>query len=68
VGQLTTDETGAGSLVLSSDPTGTQELLPAGFPTNVSAGSTVTVGTLSGTLGVSDSSSLLAFHHFGRRH
>jgi trimeric autotransporter adhesin len=67
VGQLTTDDTGAGSLVLSSNPTGTQELLPTGFPTSVTSGSTVTVGSLSGTLGVSDSNSLLAFHHFGRR-
>jgi hypothetical protein len=67
VGQLTTDDTGAGSLVLSSNPTGTQELLPTKFPTSVSAGSTVTVGTLSGTFETVDSTSLLAFQHFGRR-
>ena len=32
VGQLTTDDTGAGSLVLSSDPTGTEQSLPDNFP------------------------------------
>jgi hypothetical protein len=50
IGQLTTDATGAGSLVLSSNPTGTEQALPLDFPTNLSAGSTVTIGTLSGTL------------------
>ena len=64
VGQLTTDETGAGSLVLSSDPTDTEQALPADFPTKVSAGSTVTVGTLSGTL-ASSSSTTTSETNFG---
>jgi hypothetical protein len=50
IAQLTTDETGAGSVVLSSNPTSTEQALPLDFPTNLSAGSTVTVGTLTGTL------------------
>jgi hypothetical protein len=51
VGQIATDGTGAGSLILSSTPTGTQQQLPTNFPATVSADSIVTVGTLSGTLG-----------------
>jgi hypothetical protein len=70
VGQLTTDETGAGSLVLSSNPTGTQQALPLDFPATVSVDSNVTVGTLSGTFtsSNSDTSDALYFemHHFGR--
>jgi hypothetical protein len=70
VGQLTTDTSGAGSLVLSSNPTGNEQALPANFPTTIAAGSTVTVGTLSGTLATSTaSSSAHGFRsHFGRRH
>ena len=50
VGQISTDATGAGSLALASNPTGTQQALPGNFPTSVSANSVVTVGTLTGTL------------------
>jgi hypothetical protein len=69
VGQLTTDETGAGSLVLSSNPSDTQQALPLDFPTNISAGSTVTVGTLSGTLASTTTTSEAHFGglHSGRR-
>ena len=56
VGQLATDSSGAGSLVLSSNSTGTQQPLALDFPTNISEGSTVTVGTLTGTLATSSSS------------
>jgi hypothetical protein len=67
VGQLTTDETGAGSLALSSNPTSPQQQLPADFPTNLSAGSTVTVGTLTGTLASTSTGTDVATHIFGRR-
>jgi hypothetical protein len=51
IGQITTDSTGAGTLVLSSNPQGSsQQPLPADFPTSVTAGTEVTVGTLGGTL------------------
>lgn len=50
VGQVATDSTGAGTLVLSSDPGDDESPLPANFPTSIAAGTTVTVGTLSGTL------------------
>jgi len=50
VGQIMTDVNGAGSLALSSNPSGSQQALPANFPTTVSSDSVVTVGTLSGTL------------------
>ena len=50
VGQITTDTSGAGSLVLSSNPHGSEQQLPSNFPTSIAAGSTVTVGTLTGTL------------------
>jgi hypothetical protein len=49
VGTLTTDSTGAGRLVLSSNPSGTEQPLPANFPTSIAAGAAVTVGSLSGT-------------------
>jgi hypothetical protein len=55
VGTLTTDSTGAGKLVLSSDPYGTEQALPSNFPTSIAAGTAVTVGTLSGTLAASTS-------------
>ena len=55
VGTLTTDSTGAGKLVLSSDPYGTEQALPSNFPTSIAAGTAVTVGTLSGTLVASTS-------------
>jgi hypothetical protein len=67
VGQLTTDETGAGSLVLSSDPTDTEQALPLDFPTNISAGTTVTAGTLTGTLASTSTGTSVATHIFGRR-
>ncbi len=52
VGKVTTDATGNGYLALASVPNGSGESsLPAGFP-QVVAGTTVTVGTLSGTLAV----------------
>jgi len=67
IGQLTTDSTGAGTLVFSSSPTGTQVSLPSNFPTSITAGSTVTVGTLSGTFATSSSSSLSSnVARFGR--
>ncbi len=50
VGQVTTDSTGAGTLVLSSDPVDNESPLPANFPTTIDPATTVTVGTLSGTL------------------
>jgi hypothetical protein len=50
VGQLTTDDTGAGALVLSSNPTGTEQALPADFPTDIGADTAISIGTLSGTL------------------
>jgi hypothetical protein len=62
VGTLTTDSTGAGTLTLSSNPTGTEQLLPANFPT-VSAGSTITVGSLSGTFATSTTSASARFAH-----
>ena len=49
VGQVATDETGAGSLVLASNPTGTQQPLPANFPTTINASTSVSVGTMAGT-------------------
>jgi hypothetical protein len=62
VGQLMTDSTGAGSLTLSSKA-GT---LPSNFPTTVAAGSTISVGTLSGTFAASThaSSSFWFAHHW----
>ncbi len=66
VGTLATDSTGAGTLVLSSNPTGTEQALPPNFPT-VSAGSTITVGSLNGTFATSSSSVSAHFahaHHF----
>jgi hypothetical protein len=50
IGQLTTDDTGAGSLVLSSKPTGDEQELPAGFATDVGADTAISVGTLGGSL------------------
>jgi hypothetical protein len=49
VGQVATDETGAGSLVLASNPTGTQQQLPANFPTTINASTSVSVGTMTGS-------------------
>ncbi len=68
VGTLTTDSTGAGSLVLSSNPTGTEQALPPNFPT-ISAGSSITIGSLSGTFATSTTSVSAHFahaHHFRR--
>jgi hypothetical protein len=64
VGTLTTDSTGAGTLVLSSNPTGTEQSLPPNFPT-ISAGSTITLGSLSGTFAISTTS---VSAHFGHTH
>jgi len=50
VGQITTDSNGAGKLELSSNPDGDDQSLPADFPTSLSAGAAVSVGTASGTL------------------
>ena len=51
VGQITTDTSGNGSLTLSSNPKNSnQQSLPSNFPTTIAAGSTITVGTLTGTL------------------
>jgi hypothetical protein len=49
VGTLTTDSTGASKLVLSSNPSGTEQSLPSNFPTSIAAGTAITVGSLSGT-------------------
>jgi hypothetical protein len=68
VGQLSTDSTGAGSLVLSSNPQGSEQQLPTNFPTTIAAGSTVTVGTLTGTLAAETTPTASAsFHSFFRR-
>jgi hypothetical protein len=49
-GQIKTDASGNGQLVLSSNPRGSETALPSGFPT-LAAGFSVTVGTdLTGTL------------------
>jgi hypothetical protein len=65
VGSITADDTGAGSLALSSNPTGNQQALPAGFPTSIDPGTSVTVGTLTGNLATStDLASSVG--HFGR--
>jgi hypothetical protein len=66
VGQVTTDASGAGSLVLSSNPTGDEQPLPANFPATIADGSTVSVGTMSGTLGTVNSEHA-SFARFGRR-
>jgi hypothetical protein len=69
VGKITTDTSGAGSLVLSSNPQGSETQLPTDFPTSVAAGSSVTVGTLSGTLAASTASTAThSFHSFFGRH
>ena len=51
VGQIMTNAEGEGRLVLSSNPHGNQQPLPANFPAMVAAGDMVTVGTAAGTLG-----------------
>jgi hypothetical protein len=66
VGQVTTDANGAGTLVLSSNPTGTQQPLPANFPTSITAGTTVTIGTLSGTFAHGESSVSHSLRRLGR--
>lgn len=50
VGAITTDASGAGSLVLASNPTGDELPLPDDFPTDLAAGAAVSVGSLSGSL------------------
>jgi hypothetical protein len=54
VGQVTTNASGSGKLVLASNPGNNEQSLPANFPTTIAAGSTVTVGTLSGTFETSE--------------
>jgi hypothetical protein len=56
VGTITTNASGNGSLVLSSNPKGSQQALPSNFPTSVAAGTSVGVDTLSGTLAAATSS------------
>ena len=70
VGQITTDSSGDGSLMLSSNPRNSHEQqLPSNFPTTITSGSVVTVGTLSGTLATpTESASATSFRSFfGRR-
>jgi len=68
VGQVTTDSTGAGALILSSDPQGSEQQLPTNFPTTVAAGSTVTVGSITGRLAASTTPTASdSFHSFFRR-
>jgi hypothetical protein len=50
VGMLSTDSTGAGSVVLSTDPKGTEQAFTTPPPTNVAAGTTVSAGTVTGNL------------------
>ena len=52
VGQLMTDDSGAGALKLSSK----DSTLPSNFPTTVAAGSVITVSSLAGTLATPTSS------------
>src|SRR5262249_18585176 len=52
VGTVMTDAEGEGQLTLSSNPHGSQQPLPANFPTGVMAGDMVSVGTAAGTLAV----------------
>jgi hypothetical protein len=56
VGQIATDTSGAGTLVLSSNPSSSQLPLPSNFPTSITAGTAVSVDTLSGTLAASTQS------------
>ncbi len=65
VGQITTDANGAGKLVLSSHPKGNQQLLPADFPA-ITAGTSVTVGSLSGTFATPSDSAGSSVVRFGR--
>ena len=51
VGTLTTDSTGAGSVVLSTNPKGTEQAFTTA-PTGVTAGTSVDVDTLTGNLAV----------------
>jgi len=60
VGSITTDSTGAGTLVLSSNPTSTQTQFPAGL--SITSGTAITVGTLSGSFAASTNS---GGHHCG---
>ena len=66
VGQVTTDDNGAGKLVLSSNPTGDEQALPADFPTTITDGTTVSVDTMSGTFN-SVTSEHAGFARFGHR-
>ncbi|MBX9790135.1 MAG: hypothetical protein K2Y37_14555 [Pirellulales bacterium] len=60
IGQLTTDSNGAGKVVFSTDPTDDEVQLPADTAAAIAAGTTVSVGSLSGELAVSRG-------HFGPR-
>jgi hypothetical protein len=51
VGTVTTDANGNGNLVLTSNPQNPNDQpLPSNFPTSITAGTAVSVGTLDGTL------------------
>jgi hypothetical protein len=64
IGTLTTDSSGAGTLVLSSNPTGSQQTLPSNFPTSIAAGTAVAVGSLSGTFATATTSSTVRFARY----
>lgn len=51
VGTIMTNAEGSGHLMLSSNPHGKQQPLPANFPTNLMAGDPVSIGTAVGSLG-----------------
>lgn len=57
VGTITTNASGFGTLVLSSTAKSSQHSLPSDFPTGITAGTAITVDTLSGTLAVPTSTS-----------
>jgi len=51
VGQIQPNASANGSLGFSTTPTGTQLAFPANFPTSLTAGAAVSIGSLTGTLG-----------------
>ncbi len=63
VGQVTTDSTGAGQAVFSSNPTGDQLPLPDNFPTDIAAGTAVSVGTMTGELALGHGGHHGHWHH-----
>jgi hypothetical protein len=64
VGTLTTNSSGAGSVVFSSNPAGTELVLPTNLP-SINLGTTITVGSLSGTFANATSTSALRFARHG---